>query len=130
MISGLITSLLGTGMNIVDKFVEDKDKKAELGVKTHEMMLDFAKTLISTQTYPWVDAVVKLMYAVSDLLKQNWRPMVSGFAFIYGLFNPEAMVTLHEAGTVGDGAIAGIFGAFPGWILSRHQEKKRTNGDV
>jgi len=120
-----VTGLLKSGMGIIDQFVEDKDLKAKLAVDAQKASLDFAGKLISVQTYRWVDALVKLMYAFSFFTKENWRPVISGFTFLYGLFNPEALAQLHELGTVGDAGIAAMFSAFPGWMVSRGAEKKR-----
>lgn len=120
-----VARLLNSGMGIIDQFVEDKDLKAKLAVDAQRMSLEFAGKLVSVQTYRWVDALVKLMYAFSFFTKENWRPVISGFTFLYGLFNPEVLAKLHELGTVGDAGIAAIFSAFPGWMVSRGAEKKR-----
>lgn len=102
---------------LISEFIEDPDKKAEITVRTVEAMLN-------NKTIKLVDALVKLAYASEMLMKGLVRPGISAFAFLYGLFNPEILQTLHELGTVGDAGIAAMFGSFPMWGYSRHKEKQ------
>lgn len=110
--------LLPSLMKIGDKFIEDKDKKAEFASK-------LADTMLNTQTYKWVDALVKLSYASEQIIKGLVRPLFSVGIFIYGIANPEILTTLHNLGTVGDMGIATIFGAAPAWGISRYKEKQK-----
>ncbi len=120
----VIGSLFGKIFDTVQEVVPDKDKQLELTTKLMQHQLSFQQVLIQQTTVPWVDATVKLLYALSDLFKQNWRPVVSAAAFIYGLLNPDLIKELHALGAGGDAAVAAIFGSFPGWMLSRHASKR------
>lgn len=122
----LIGSFFSKTMDVVKEVVPDKDKQAEIALKLSENQLQFQQMLIQQSTVPWVDAIVKLLYALSDLIKQHWRPVLSGFAFVWGLFNPELLKQLQELGTAGELGVGAIFGSLPGWMWSRHTEKKRN----
>lgn len=120
-----ILSILPDLTSLADQLIEDKDKKAEYAFKLQELAMQYQQTLITTKTSPKVDAGVKLLYAISDIGQKLWRPALSGFAFIWGLFNPEDLMRLHELGTVGDAGIAAVFGSAPAWGYSRHVEKQK-----
>jgi len=110
-------SAVESATGLISEFIEDPDKKAEITARTVEAML-------GSKTIKFVDALVKLGYASEALMKGLVRPSISAFAFLYGLFNPEILQSLHELGTIGDAGIAAMFGSFPAWGYSRHVEKK------
>ena len=105
--------------------IKDQDKQMEYAFRVQEMAQTLALKLMETKTYPWIDGLVKLAYASEAIVKGLFRPAASAALFLFGLMNPDVLTQLHELGGMGDTAIAGIFGSFPGWIYSRHQEKKR-----
>ncbi len=116
-------SAVESATGLISEFIEDPDKKAEITARTVEAML-------GSKTIKYVDAIVKLAYASEHLMKGLIRPSISAFAFLYGLFNPEVLKSLHELGTVGDAGIAAMFGSFPMWGISRHKEKQaKANKD-
>ena len=121
LLAGILPGLFKLG----DKLIVDKDKKAEFAFKVQEMSQELAFKLLDTKTYPWVDALVKLAYASERIIKGLFRPLVSGGLLVYALWNPDVLDKLQSMGAVGELAIAAIFGAFPGWMVSRHAEKKR-----
>lgn len=109
-------------LDIVDQFVPDKDKAMEIKAELRKIELSTMESLLKTQTTPWVDALVKLLYASVTLV----RPLVSTGLFVYGLMNPETFQVLSEASPIaGDIAASATFGALPAWGVSRHMEKKR-----
>ncbi len=112
---GIIESALGIGM----KYMESQDKKEQLA-------LDTVKAMLTSKTYRFVDAIVKLAYAAEQITKGLLRPMFSIGMFIWGLNNVDVMKQLIDLGIVGEGAVAAIFGAAPAWGYSRHQLKKKS----
>ena len=110
-------SAIESATGLISEFIEDPDKKTEAATK-------LAESLLNNKTIKFVDALVKLAYASEMLMKGLIRPSISAFAFLYGLFNPEVLQSLHELGTIGDAGIAAMFGSFPAWGYSRHVEKK------
>ena len=121
LLSGLIPGLLKLG----DKLIVDKDKKAEYAFKVQEMGQELAFKLLETRTYPWVDALVKLAYASTQIVKGLFRPLMSGALLVWVMVDPAVLERLNALGEVGQLALAAIFGSFPGWMISRHQEKKK-----
>ena len=58
------------------EYIVDKDKVIEFQFKAMELRQQQAVSLLATKTHPFVDALVKLMYAFQIF----WRPMVATFA--------------------------------------------------
>ena len=122
---GLLTSLLPSLFSLGGKLIQDEDKRAEFAFKVQEMAFKQMEVLINAKTYPWVDALVKMAYASEQIVKGLFRPVVSAGLFIYGIMNPDMLKQLHELGIGGDAGLIGIFGAFPAWMKSRHDLKKK-----
>jgi hypothetical protein len=94
--------------SIVDQLVPDKDLNAKL-----KNALDLE--LIKTNTVPWVDAAVKLLYAI----KQFIRPLGALAMTAFGMY-------AHYKGmSIDPTTHAMIDGAFPAWGVSRWDEKKK-----
>lgn len=105
---GLAESLLVLG----NKFIEDPDKKAEYAYKTMDRML-------SSKTYVWIDALVKLSFAMEQITKGLLRPLGS-----VAMFGFSAYCTIN--GIVLPPMIAEmLFGAPLAWGYSRHVEKSK-----
>lgn len=127
VLSAVIPGLFKIG----DKLIEDKDKRNEYAFKVQEMAFSMMSVMLNTKTYPWIDGLVKISYAADQIIKGLFRPLFSFGLFVYGLINPEILTYLHEIGVVGDAGILGMFGAFPAWMKSRHDEKKiKASKDV
>jgi hypothetical protein len=127
--------LLGSKlMDLIDKGVEDKDKKNELNKEVMGAVLDWQKTVLTTKTTPKVDAFVKVLYAFRDVVIPILRPFGAAIITGIGLY-------FHYKGVQIDPTIHGIIdGTFPGWMASRHVDKgkqrdiekekaKRNSGD-
>ena len=69
-----IGSMFSGVTGLISEFVEDKDKRNEIMLALKEAEGKLAITLIQQKTTPWVDALVKLMYATKEL----YRPLVGG----------------------------------------------------
>lgn len=97
------------------EYIVDKDKVIEFQFKAMELRQQQAVSLLATKTHPFVDALVKLMYAFQIF----WRPMVATFMTGFGAY-------AHYKGIDMDVALHAIFdGAFPAWGASRHVHKNR-----
>lgn len=124
MISMLLGSVVPSLFKLGGKMIADEDKKIEFAFKTQEMTFKMMETMLNAKTYPWIDGLVKLSYAGEQIIKGLFRPIISGGLFIYGIMHPDLLKQLHEIGLGGDAGILGMFGAFPAWMKSRHDEKK------
>ena len=110
-----ITTLGGSVLGIIDKFVLDKDLKQKLAIRQLELMYGLIEKIINTTTIPWVDALVKLLMALVVLA----RPIGS---FIISLWGLGMIGEIGEASeTVQNVAIS----AFPAWGAAREVHKKR-----
>lgn len=121
---GILLAIIPGLFKIGDKLIEDKDKRYEYAFKVQEMAFRMMEVMLSTKTYPWIDGLVKLSYAADQIIKGLFRPVFSVGLFVYGILNPDMLQNLHSLGIVGDAGIVGMFGAFPAWMKSRHDEKK------
>jgi len=123
-LGGKITDLIG-------EWVEDKDLAAKLAFEIQKEQLSFNKTILSSTTTPFVDGLVKIVYALVPLM----RPIGS---FILALIGIDALPEISEAvassetltgaaaSDPGGFAQAGLLSLFPGWMYSRHRDKKRA----
>lgn len=114
IIGEIFSGLLGIGKELI----EDKDKRAEFSFRVAELQIKLAEKLLTMQTSPWVDAAVKLLYATKELIVPLFRPVVSGAMAGFVGYAQVKGITLSPA------VEAAFAGAFPGWIISRHIEKK------
>lgn len=114
-------NLFGGLTDIAKEFITDKDKLAEFNLKAKEAELEFKSELLKNKTHPFVDALVKLMIALSPLIEKAWRPvgtalltLFAGYCSVEGVQLPEYV---HEA----------LYAAFPGWGIARHADKRMEN---
>ena len=119
--SGVIKGITG----VVSEYVVDKDKQNEINFKIQELVKEFATTIVTTKTVPWVDAAVKLMYAFRDCLIPMFRPVFSGALAIFGCYL--SYKGIETGMSVQDQAYnAGFAAPLMQWIHSRGQEKKHA----
>jgi len=97
-------------IGLVSEFIEDPDKKAELNYKVKEMFL-------TSKTTPKIDAFVKLMMALRDVIIPMFRPLGSLGMAAFGAYCLTNNIVLPEYIT------AGLFGAPVAWGASRYKEK-------
>ena len=110
----LISGIVG----IVDKFIVDKDKYAELQNKKIEMENSYKVALLNKTTTPKTDAFVKLLLAFKDIILPLFRPVGS-------LLLGAVVLYFHSVGNPLPPELALLLGgAFPGWMASRHVAKK------
>lgn len=95
------------------ELIEDKDKKNEFAFKTQELAFKAMEIMLSTKTVPWVDALVKIMYAAQTF----WRPMATLAMTMFGAYCHVKGIELGDSQYIFDGA-------FPAWGVSRHVEKQ------
>lgn len=103
-------------IDIGKEFIVDKDKQIEFEYKTKELSLQMASELLKTQTVPWVDALVKLMYAAQTFI----RPFGAFIMTCFGAY-------CHYKGIPLDAGLHAVFdGAFVAWGASRHAHKSKV----
>lgn len=120
---GILTSVLPGLFSLGGKLIEDKDKRAEYAFRVQQMTQDMAMKLLETQTYPWIDGLVKLAYAGEAIIKGLFRPIVS--ACMTGF-----VVYAEVSGIQLSAAVEGVLiAAFPAWGVSRHVSKKKETED-
>lgn len=115
-IIGAVADSIKGLIGLADQYIEDKDKKNEFLFKAFEVKAQIDAQLIGLKTIPWVDALVKIMYAVQSL----WRPFVGGLMTAFGAY-------AHYSGIPMEASLHAIFdGAFPAWGISRHIAKSKN----
>lgn len=114
-----ITDVFGKLFGVVDQLVEDKDKKNEIVLKIAELQNQLSVQLVQTQTVPWVDGTVKLLFAFRDIVIPLFRPVVATAMTAYVVYAEVNGITLSPM-------VEALFAsAFPGWMASRHVNKKK-----
>lgn len=114
LIADAFKGLFGIGKELI----VDKDKQIEYAFKLAELQQQFSMQLVSQATVPWVDATVKLMYALNSL----WRPIGGALMTAFGIY-------AHWKGIKIEPALHAVFdGAFPAWGVSRHINKQNGKG--
>jgi hypothetical protein len=118
----VIGGFLDTVINLISKNVQDKDLAAKLTAETTKEMLGFATVLIQQQTLPWVDATVKLAYAMRDVGISLVRPVGSVLMACFAAYMMYKQVPIPSWAE----PVLVAFGVAPGaWGLSRHIEKTK-----
>lgn len=114
---GVVTSLIGLG----GKLIEDKDKRTEFAFKTLETTQQFMSVMLSTKTYPFVDAIVKLSYASEQLVKGLFRPLASVASMGVVVYCRINLIELpQELEYV-------LMSLLPAWMVDRGLAKRRTS---
>ena len=114
-----VVDVFGKIFGVVDQLVEDKDKKNEIVLKLAEMQNQLSLQLVQQQTIPWVDATVKLLFAFRDIIIPMFRPVVATAMTAYVVYAETNGITLSPM-------VEALFAsAFPGWMASRHVNKKK-----
>ena len=102
-------------ISLGSEFIVDKDKLIEFQFKALELKYQAADMLMQTKTVPWVDATVKIMFALNTF----WRPMIGALMTAFGAYAHIKQIDIEPA-------LHAIFdGAFPAWGVSRHTEKAK-----
>jgi len=114
-----ITDVFKGVIGVVDQLVEDKDKKNELIYKIMEMQNQLNLTVLQLKTVPWVDAMVKILFAVRDLIIPLLRPVIAAALTGFVAYAEVKGITLSPA------VEAAFAAAFPGWMYSRHVTKTK-----
>ena len=106
---------IGGLINLADQYIVDKDKQIEFKFKALELKQAGQESLLNSATTPWVDATVKLLFAINTL----WRPAVAAAMTAFGAYCHYKGIDIGDVGTV-------VFdGAFPAWGASRHVSKAK-----
>ena len=111
-------NLISPVTNLAGKLIMDKDKYAELQFKKAELRSKRDLKLLAITTTPRIDAFVKLLYAIKDVIIPMMRPLGAAAMTAFGIY-------AHYKGLDLDPVMHGIFdGAFPAWGTSRHINKQ------
>ena len=105
--------------SLVSELIPDPDKRVQIEADLQQMEVDVKSMLLNTSTTPKVDAAVKIMIALKDVVIPMLRPIgsacMTGFAG-YCILNGIAIDPITESL---------LAGAFPGWMYSRHKGKQQ-----
>ena len=105
--------------DVLGQAITDKDLLAKLETKRFELTTAISSELLKTKTIPWVDALVKIMIAMKDIIIPLFRPLIGAAMTAFGMY-------MHYRGTPMDAATQIIFdGAAPAWGVSRHANKQK-----
>lgn len=103
---------------IIDQFVEDKDKKAEIVYQLTLKEREFSTAILTLQSTPRMDALVKFMYAWRDVGLSVVRPIGSAIGLAFVAYCTVKGIALP------DWLEAVMVALFPGWMASRHLDKQ------
>lgn len=110
----LTLPILSDIIDLVREAVPDKDKQAEIKLKMAELQMQMTLTVLGSKTSPFIDGLVKLIYALIALA----APLGSFCITAFGMF-------AHWKGIpIPDMTHAMIDGAFPAWRGLRHLDKR------
>jgi len=114
---GILGSLLPGLLKIGDKLIVDQDKKIEFAFKVQEMTFHLLEQLVTMQTIPWVDAIVKIIVALVALA----RPLGTFAMTAFGIYAHYKQIVLPtEVHLLLDSA-------FPAWGAAREVDKGRKH---
>lgn len=117
MITAIIPIISGI-LSIVNKNVEDKDKRNEIVAAIQQSEIKLIELFVGTKTTPWVDAFVKIVYVLAYTADRVWRPLGS---FLLVLF----VAYMRVRGIPLDPSLELLLSStFPGWMVSRHIAKQ------
>ena len=113
-----LTALISPVTNLASKLILDKDKYAELQFKRSDNEHEARMSLLATTTTPKIDATVKLLLALRDVVIPLLRPLGS---FALAGF---AAYCVSENIQLGETVETMMFGAPLAWGASRHVNKQ------
>lgn len=108
----VVESLLALG----GKYIDDKTKQMEFATEVAKLGLQTQQVILEDKTSPFVDGLVKLMYASKDVLIPLLRPLGSAALSAFSAYCAYKHIDLGSMGIV-------MGAAFPGWMASRGIEK-------
>ena len=112
-----LSALISPVTNIVDKMVIDKDKYAEIQLKKVEFKHNAQMALLKQTTTPNVDAAVKVLIALRDVVIPLFRPVGAIGMALFGVYCVKEGIELPEYIQVA------LFGAPLAYGGSRHADK-------
>lgn len=118
MIGDIIKGLISPVTNIADKMVMDKDKYAELQFKKVELQHKSKDKLLAITTTPNIDAWVKLLIAIKDVVIPLFRPIGSIAMAVFSAYCIKEGIELPSYLT------EALFAPSVLWGYSRHKEKQ------
>lgn len=116
----IISGLFKPITSIFDKMVMDKDKYAELQFKRVELTYKLRSDLLKQTTTPKMDAVVKLLVTINDVILPLLRPLGSLALAGFAAYCATNQIDLGET------VETMLFGAPLAWGTSRHFNKQES----
>ena len=107
-----IGSALDGLFGLAGEFIEDKDKRNEFNMEIMKVKSNLQVTILEQKTHPFIDGLVKLMFATKEL----YRPIMGIAMTLFGAYAHYKGIDLGNAHYIFDGAA-------PAWGLSRHMKK-------
>lgn len=111
-ISDIISNVIGLGKT----YIESKDKQVEFAEETMKLGFQLQEHILTMQTTPKMDALVKFMYAFKEMIIPLMRPVISAGLSGFAAWAAYKHIDLGSMNTV-------LGAAFPGWMASRGIEK-------
>lgn len=105
--------------DLISEAIPDPDKRRELEAKITQARIQVDQLIMQTTTIPWVDALVKIMYALERFIVTLWRPIGAAAMTAFGMYAHYKGIDIGEANHLI------LDGAFPAWGASRHMEKTK-----
>lgn len=111
-----VDDVLASLFNLGKSYIDDKTKQMEYAEKVAELGIQLQTTIIQDKTSPFVDGIVKLMYASKDVILPLFRPIGSALLSAFAAYCAYKKIDLGGLGVI-------MGSAFPGWMGSRAIEK-------
>lgn len=105
--------LFGDLFKLISEAIPDPDKRTEASVRLAELHANVTATIVGTRTVPWIDGVVKLVYALVALA----TPLGAAAAMAFNFYCKYKGIPLDMA------TEATTLGGFPAWAAWRRREK-------
>lgn len=105
-------------IGLASEFITDKDKLAELQYKAKELDTAIRSELLKTKTIPWVDALIKFMVALRDVVIPLLRPTIAAGMTAFAAYMRYKQIPMDPTAEI-------VFAsAAPAWGVSRHKNKQ------
>ena len=110
-------SVINGFTGLISEFITDDDLKNKLDFEAKKLKFELDKTLLQTNTTPNVDAFVKIMIAMRDIIIPMFRPVGSAVMSCFGAYCIYAGIVLPES------IQYLLFGSPLAYGVSRHLDK-------
>lgn len=113
----ILDDIISGLFNLGKTYIDNKEKQAEFNNEVAKMGLQLQERMLTSQTMPKVDAIVKLMYAFREIAIPMFRPIGGALLTAASIYCAVNRIQLDPTvNTI-------LASAFPGWMASRGLEK-------